>query len=390
MSDTVAADTVTPNLSSRRWRWLTIPLVVVALLALLVIPVLAMLPSSLVAEQHNRRLDEDQPAPFARIPGSAQPVDDRITFGDLGELATQYPPDGDIYFVTVSEPKQSMLGWLLGRDEPAVQWLTREDKYGFRTPEQNRTASLQQMNTSEQVAQYVALSRVGLDAQLVPGKVLIQDMVCLVANAAGTECTEWAPSDEVLDPGDTIVSVEGTPVANVDELGTVLSGLVAGDVVQMHIDRPGRGELDVEVTLTSSPDDPTRTIVGFYPFDTSQVKLPFDLRIDTGAIGGPSAGLAFTLTLIDELTPGELTGGESVAVTGTIGLDGSVGPIGGLPQKASAVQQAGVDVFVVPTAQGEANIEAAREAAPGLEIVPVATLDEALAALERVGGDPLP
>jgi PDZ domain-containing protein len=171
----------------------------------------------------------------------------------------------------------------------------------------------------------------------------------------------------------------------------VLEGKSPGDVVSMRIERPDVGELDVEVELTAAPDEPERTIVGFYPFDTSTVDLPFELSIDTQSIGGPSAGLAFTLTLIDELTDGELTGGGDVAVTGTIQLDGSVGPIGGLRQKASAVSQAGVDVFIVPAAQGEKDIAAAREAVgDGVEIMPVATLDEALAALASIGGDPIP
>ena len=117
--------------------------------------------------------------------------------------------------------------------------------------------------------------------------------------------------------------------------------------------------------------------------------MPFELDIDTGRIGGPSAGLAFTLTLIDELTPGELTGGEHRHHR-EIGLDGTVGAIGGLRQKASAVSQVGVDVFLVPAAQGEEQLAQAREiAGDDVEIIPVATLDEALAALEELGGDPV-
>jgi PDZ domain-containing protein len=121
------------------------------------------------------------------------------------------------------------------------------------------------------------------------------------------------------------------------------------------------------------------------------VELPFELSIDTQSIGGPSAGLAFTLTLIDELTEGELTPPGGVAVTGTMSLDGTVGAIGGLRQKASAVAQTGVDVFLVPAAQGEADIAAAQRAAgDDLTIIPVSNLDEALAALRELGGDPLP
>ena len=141
----------------------------------------------------------------------------------------------------------------------------------------------------------------------------------------------------------------------------------------------------------ANPDDAGRAILGIVPFDTASVHLPFEVNIDTGEIGGPSAGLAFTLTLIDELSAGDLTGGANVAVTGEIALDGTVGAIGGLAQKVSAVRQAGVHTFLVPTAQGPEQIARAREiGGDAVEIVPVATLDEALAALRTLGGDPLP
>jgi Lon-like protease len=183
-------------------------------------------------------------------------------------------------------------------------------------------------------------------------------------------------------------------LASVDDLVAALADKQPGDTVELLIDRPGAGEMTVTVELSASPDDPNRTIVGFQPFDTRVVNLPFQVDIETGDIGGPSAGLAFTLALIDQLSPGQLTGGRNVAVTGTIALDGSVGAIGGLAQKVSAVHQNGVDVFLVPASQPELKdpvqmqtlIDAGRGA---VEIIPVATLDEALAALEQLGGDPL-
>jgi len=164
--------------------------------------------------------------------------------------------------------------------------------------------------------------------------------------------------------------------------------------VELLIERPGDGERTVVVELSASPDDPERTIIGFIPFDTRAIVLPFEVDIETGGIGGPSAGLAFTLALIDELSPGSLTGGRNIAVTGTISLDGSVGAIGGLPQKVSAVHQNGVDVFLVPASQSELTtpegLERLNDAGRGaVEIVPVATLDEALAALAELGGAPL-
>lgn len=372
-------------------RWWAVPAVVVAIAALIGLSVAATLPSKWFAEKENRRLGVEQPAPFARVPASTQAVDDLIRMGDLDGKAQQYPPAGDIMMVTVMAPSQTLLSWLVGRAEPAVEFLTDEDKNGFRTPTQRRTLDLASMRTSEQVAQYVALQRLGYDVELVKGEVLIEAMVCLEADEDGSECLTWSPSDTVLDPGDRILSVDDEEIATVDDLSSILDGKQPGDVVTMQIQRPEQGELEVEVELTSSPDDPDRTIVGFFPFDTARVELPFDISIDPNGVGGPSAGLAFTLSVIDELTDGELTGGSSVAVTGTIDLEGTVGPIGGLRQKASAVAQSGVDVFIVPVAQGEEDIAAARAAAgDGLEIVPVATLDEALAVLAEHGGDPIP
>jgi PDZ domain-containing protein len=107
------------------------------------------------------------------------------------------------------------------------------------------------------------------------------------------------------------------------------------------------------------------------------------VTFDTGDVGGPSAGLAFTLAIIDVLTPGELTGGEGIAVTGAIGADGSVTPVGGAAQKAAAVRRAGIDIFLVPVD----DYEDALQTAGNVEVVQVASVDDALAALARLGGN---
>ena len=386
-SDELVHSAEYPERHHRRW---AIPLAALSGLAVVVIAATALIPSSFIARELNERLDEMQPAPYARVPGSAQPVGDRLVVGELvggGERPPDvFPTEGDFMFVTITEPPQSVLSWWVGRNELAVQMLTEEDKFGFQTADQRRVFSLEQMRTSEEVAQFVALTWLGFDATILPGDVLISEIACLEFDADGA-CVRWPPSDEVLDPGDRLLVADGVDLASVGDLMEVLEGKVPGDVITLLVERRGEGEFEVEVELTSATDDPERTIVGFLPFDTRRVELPFDISIDTGSIGGPSAGLAFTLTLIDGLSEGELTGGKKVAVTGTIDLDGSVGPIGGLTQKASAVAQAGVEVFLVPQQQGEQQITEARAAAPGLEIVAVATLDEAIDALVAFGGD---
>ena len=399
--------TGTVRLAGRGHRFWAIPVTVLALLMLLVIAVASIVPASTVASKEvtdpaDPNVTVDEATPYARTPRSAQPVADRVSFGQLeGVAEIDEDRQGDIYFVTISEPQQSVLSWWAagGRtcgkpgtcdSQPEIDFLTQEEKFGRQTPSERRQISLQMMRTSSQVAQYVALRALGYeDARILPGNVVVNDLVCLEDGTDG--CARYSPADEFLDQGDTLLTANGVPLATVDDLVAELAGHKAGDTVELEIDRPGEGRSTVSVELIASPDDPTRAIIGFVPFDTATVELPFEIEIDTGSIGGPSAGLAFTLTLIDELSPGDLTGGRNVAVTGEINLDGTVGAIGGLAQKVSAVRQVGVDYFLVPTAQGEEQIERARQiAGDDLEIIPVANLDEALAALERLGGDPLP
>ena len=146
--------------------------------------------------------------------------------------------------------------------------------------------------------------------------------------------------------------------------------------------------------LSASPDDPDRTIIGFVPFDTRAI----DCRSRSTSTPATSAarrpGLAFTLALIDELSPGALTGDQNVAVTGTIDLErqrrrdrrAAAEGVGGAPARGPGVPRPGVAVGRRPP-RGVNDFEDAGRGE--VEIIPVATLDEALAALERLGGDPL-
>ena len=363
------------------------------MLTLVVISVSSLLPSSLVAEKKNQRTEQIERAPYALTPASAEPVNDRIVFGELPDEVKKYDSNGDFVFVTVTAPVQSLLSWFAGRDDAAIEFLTEEDKFGVRTATQRREFNLQQMRTAEQEAQYVALTKLGYDVEITAGEVIVQDLVCATEAADGS-CDRTLPADEQIDPADRIIEADGVVLESVDDLSEVLAGKKPGDTVELFIDRPGEGEMTVVVELSPSPDDPDRTIVGFRPFDTRAIVLPFEVDIETNDIGGPSAGLAFTLALIDELSPGSLTGGRNIAVTGTISLDGTVGAIGGLPQKVSAVHQNGIDVFLVPASQIELDDPEGRQrledAGKGeVEIIPVATLDEALEVLVELGGDPL-
>jgi PDZ domain-containing protein len=385
------------SLSNRHLLW-AIPLAVVGFLGIATVALAALLPSTVVARKRDcvERNDSgactkkgpSEDVQFAIVPADAQAVEPLLTI----QGPTTYNSHGQVLFVTVRSPELNLLDWWVGRNNPAVDPKSYDDLYATETPQQQTTRGQRDMRTAKETAEFVALQRLGFDAELKPGDVIIDEIVCLKASDDGRTCLQFAPSDETLDPGDKLVKVDGSPVAVVDDLAAVLAKHKPGDIVQVDYERdgkPGSGKVE----LIAAPDDPTRTIIGFIPSDTAVISLPKDVsvNIDTESIGGPSAGLAFTLTLIDQLSDGDLLGGKRVAVTGTINIRGEVGAIGGLSSKASAVLQSGAKYFLVPTAQGDADIAKAREVVGDkVEIIPVATLDEALAALQRIGGEPLP
>jgi PDZ domain-containing protein len=377
-----------------------VPLAAVAILGLVLIAALALIPARFVASKEVADPDHqgqtvDVDTPYALVPAGAQPVADRVSYGELIDgVSVDTDPDGRVYFVTVSEPPQSVLGYLVSGDEPAIEFTTYDEKYpGGQTPAQQREASLQMMFGSSQTAQYVAQRRAGYDAEIILGPAQVGSLLCLEVED-GT-CVAAPPSAALLQRGDVVTEVDGQTVRTSEDIAPALADRQPGDSVSISVRRldgelvTGTIELiDAADLADNSPDD-HRPIIGFAPFDTRSVELAFEINIDMGEIGGPSAGLAMTLTLIDELTDGDLLGGLNVAVTGTIELDGSVGPIGGLPQKVSAVRQAGIDYFLVPA--GQSDLEAAGQVAgDDVELIPVASVDEALAALVELGGDPLP
>lgn len=195
--------------------------------------------------------------------------------------------------------------------------------------------------------------------------------------------TPGSPSDGVLAPGDTLLTVDGTPVAVATDVAAAVAGDAPGTTVTVTYRRDGV-ESTAPVTLAARPDDPSRGLLGIGVTDAPDV--PFTVDISLQDVGGPSAGLMFSLAVVDELTPGELTGGQFVAGTGTIDDSGAVGPIGGIPFKLIAAREAGATTFLVPA---DNCAEALSRAPDGLRLVEVTTLTSAVSALQSLaaGGD---
>ncbi|MFM7878761.1 MAG: S16 family serine protease [Acidimicrobiaceae bacterium] len=315
-------------------------------------------------------------------PGSAEEVASRFSFDkDALSQVTRYETSAPILFVTAYGSKLSALDALVGVLDPDVDVLNREEKFGTITPSEQRRLGFQAMASAKQIAEYVALNRLGYNVSIAYGKLIIERLVCEDSPRPLSACLQ-------LNPGDTITAFDGIEIPTLSDLMPIIADYSPGDVVEVTITpHKTTDSVKKKIELMVSPDDPNRTIIGVWPADTRTVDLPFEVDIDTDSIGGPSAGLSFTLALLDELTAGELTGGVKVAATGTIDGDESIGAIGALRQKTVAVKASGATVFLVPSAQTPEELSAARRVAGSkLRIVPVANLTEALKVLEELGG----
>jgi PDZ domain-containing protein len=185
----------------------------------------------------------------------------------------------------------------------------------------------------------------------------------------------------VLQRGDIILGIDGTPVKTPDQVTNAMKKRRAGQRVSITYQRAGRRHV---ASIRAAADPQGHPVIGV--FLAQPLKFPVDVRIDTSDIGGPSAGLAMTLSILDELTPGDLTGDKRVAVTGAIRSDGTVLEVGGVGQKAVAARHRGAQLFLVPNSE----VAEARTRAGSMPVVGVRTLADALKALRKAGGDALP
>ncbi len=280
-----------------------------------------------------------------------------------------FPSEGEVLYTTVNVDRLSAFEWLWARYVEDDTDIVDEDLvFQGRSRDEKREDDLQLMQVSKSVATLVALTVLGYD--------VFDDN-----GAAIVEVVDDSPAAGILERGDVVEEADGQAIANSQELVDVLTAAAPGESVELTIERDG-APVDVTVVLEEHPDRDGGFLGVSVETRIIEAPLPFDVQIDSGNVGGPSAGLAFTLALLDGLTDGELTGGARVAATGTIDIAGCVGPIGGLPQKVVAARANGATLFLVP----EVQVDEVRDV-EGIEVVGVRSLDEALAALAEHGGD---
>ncbi len=233
------------------------------------------------------------------------------------------------------------------------------------------------MSQAEDNAKAAALTRLGYPVTATPSGAVI------FGTFPGT------PAYGVLQVGDVVTAVDGTATATARALTTALAHYHSGQSIDLTVLKGGKGKaVQVPITLKATKVDlgngQTVTLdLGIQPEDQVDYSYPFPVKIDVTNIGGPSAGLAMTLGVIDALTSGSVTGGRTVAATGTIDSQGDVGDVGGVAQKTVAVENAGASIFLVPPEEYKAAMSKVR---PGLKVYAVSTLDQALRVLAAHGG----
>nr|WP_208608445.1 S16 family serine protease [Amycolatopsis pretoriensis] len=229
------------------------------------------------------------------------------------------------------------------------------------TNEQVKQENIQQLQDSQTNAQVAALRKLGY-----PIKVLAKQIV------------SGSPADHVLSPGDKLITVNGKKIVEAADVRNALAGTLPGQTVQITFQSDGQPERTVPLTLASRPDR-KEGFIGLTAVDRADA--PFTVNISLQDVGGPSAGLMFTLAIIDRLQPGDLAGGRHIAGTGEITETGEVDPIGGISFKVVGAREAGATDFLVP----EHNCAEAKTNAPeGLNLIKVSTLDDALAQLANL------
>ena len=298
---------------------------------------------------------------YLLLPDEAKPLESRV------QVEGEKPDEqGGIYFVDVIVRKASRLEELLSPLRPDGADLVAEHALvpPGTTIEDRRRQNLRQMDRSQQVAAAVALRELGYDVEAMPKGALVVGVA------------SDAPAAGELEPTDVIVAADGKTVRTPSDLRTVITEREPGESVELRV-RAGRATRTVRVGTIESPSEEGRAIVGIQVEQAAEIDLPVDVEIDLGGVGGPSAGLAFALDIVEELR-GDVDRGRRVAATGELELDGGVVPIGGVRQKVLGARRTGVDVFVVPAGD---NARAARRYAGDLRIVAVETFEQALRAL---------
>ena len=326
------------------------------LVALLGVTVLAWMPSPYVIQQPGSTFD---------TLGSVTIDDDEVELIDIPGQ-TVYPTEGSLRLLTVGVvgSRRTPVPWLdvvQAWFDPSKAVLPVDAVYPMgQTVEESNIENELLMEESQRAAAAAALLELGYD---IPTRLTVRSVV------------PDSPAEGLIQVDDRILSANGMPLMDASALQELVAegGEQPIDLVVM------RGGAERAISVTPADGFAPHPIIGV-SMETSY-DFPFEVEIQLEDVGGPSAGMMFSLGIIDKLTPGALTGGEDIAGTGTLTASGDVGPIGGIRQKLYGALNAGSEWVLAPAENCD---EVVGYVPAGLNVFSVATLEEALEAVKAI------
>ena len=281
--------------------------------------------------------------------------------------------DGNLYQLTVRRDEANYFVYAWANLNSQIDLYPREVILpdGV-TPQELSEISIQNMRTSENVAIAVALKNIGYEIKSKGDGVAVVGLL------------EDSPVKDKLKKGDLINSINNTDIYSATEFIATLRTYSIGEIVSIGLLREIDGikeQIFIKTTLVEHVEYEGEPMVGFLATTVNErFDFPFEIDIKTGNVGGPSAGLMMALNVYNNLIPEDITNSMIVAGTGTIEIDGSVGPVGGIKQKIIAAKRAGAELILVPVA----NFEEARPfETDKTAIVAVDSFDEALSVISQ-------
>ncbi|KGX93279.1 hypothetical protein N781_12795 [Pontibacillus halophilus JSM 076056 = DSM 19796] len=303
-------------------------------------------------------------------PGSADALNPIV------EVEGGYESEGDMHLVTVrgGQATPIMIAFAYFMPYQEIYPIDQIVPEGY-SENEYMEAQLHLMETSQEAAKVVAYEEADAKVDVTFEGVYVMSVL------------ENMPASGELKMGDRIVEVDGQPVEEAKDLTDYVTGMSAGDSVEIVINR-GDEQLSKTIELAPFENASDRVGMGISLVTDRNVTVSPKVNIKSGEIGGPSAGLMFSLEMYDQLTEVDLTKGYQVAGTGEVNYEGEVGRIGGIDKKVVAADESGADIFFAPNENGKegSNYEIAKQTAEkigtDMEVVPVDTFKDALLFLE--------
>ncbi len=309
---------------------------------------------------------------YIHKPGSADALNPVV------QVTDGYKSEGDMHLVTIQGGQATPFQYLLAKVRDYHEILPIEEVLpeGMSNDSYHQL-QLMMMESSQEAATVVAYQAANREIDIEYEGVYVVSVL------------EGMPAEKILKPGDKIIEIDHDQIQEADDLIQAVTSKQPGDTIQLKIQRDGK-EFNENIELVKMEELDGKPGIGIQLVTNREVTEKPAVNFSSGDIGGPSAGLMFSLEIYDQLTEEDMTHGFQIAGTGEIDYDGNVGRIGGIDKKVVAADRANSDIFFAPNENGRDNSnyqvakKVAEEIGTDMKVVPVDHFKDAVEYLENL------